>query len=283
MWQIARRRRRWFKPAQQPAVQIKPRHATGAILDGIQRVVRAGFQIVWQLQRQRLPARIQNLQKLSVIAENLDAIVEGVRRVNLAVAPDQTGRTLELAGLGPKPAEREQKLSVRREFLHAVIGAVFRDVKILLRVLGHSNRVNEFARALAFLSKRFERLSIGCENHHAMIMGVTHHDAAIAKNADTLRVSIPVVGHSPLVRDGPVRRIDQHAAVGIQRDYFAAVAGRQAARRRLQRSIGRHRPQVGISLTEMTGPVADGRQPTTCRQSNRPNSAFKRTRAPRPR
>src|ERR1035441_359898 len=108
-------------------------------------------------------AGAQNFQEFSVLGENLDAIVESVRSVNFAVVPDQAGRTLELAGFGAESAEREQKTPVGSEFLHAIVGAVFGDVEILLGVFGHSHRINKFPGTVAFLSEslRSEERRVG--------------------------------------------------------------------------------------------------------------------------
>ena len=108
-------------------------------------------------------------------------------------------------------------------------------------------------------------------------MCVAHDHAAIAQNADALGLADPAVRHLPLTPDRTIGRVNQDATGGVQSKHLALVAERQTPRRRLERTLRRHRPHMKIlhrdRRPDRGAPAADGVQAQQQAQQRSQNDA----------
>ena len=160
----------------------------------------------------------------------------------VVVVEDDLLRADELAGLGAVAAPLEQEAAVGREFLDAVVLAVFGNVEVALRVLGHAGHEAELARLLALLAaQRPEQLALGRIDQHLEVMRVGHQEVAVAIEAQAGRLAVGVVGRGPTAEERAVGREDLDAG-GLVDDVELVVAVDGDRPGRLEAAVGDARP-----------------------------------------
>ena len=86
---------------------VQLRDASCTVLDDVQIPPAALCYVIRIMQGGALARFTENLQKIARIGEDLDAVVDRVGDVDVAVVPDESARSLELAWACAERAERE--------------------------------------------------------------------------------------------------------------------------------------------------------------------------------
>jgi hypothetical protein len=232
--------------SQQRAIRAHAADPPRAVLDDVERAVRAGCHAVGQIEKQRLPRRTENLEKLALIGKDENAVVHGIGGVDFPLAPRQPGRTLEFPRPRPEPAKCEEESAFAGELLDAVVGAVFADIEVFLRVLGDAHRVDELTRPRAHPAHLGESVAARVEVNQPVIMRVADDDPAIAERHDSLRLARSGIGHGPLAEQRSPAVEDHYASDPIQDDAIAVGSEGHAPGSRQRRPIRGQRPLMPL-------------------------------------